>query len=166
MTERNEVGAVYTAAVAQGLALVTFPAASTVFTSSSYYGLSRSQYGGMFLPQVATAITASLLGAGLARAWGTRRIFLIGLLANLLSMLVLLLSQSVMTAQPLAYVLLLVATACLGIGFGLTVPSLNTMVAAFFPSTIDRAVLILNALLGLGTVLAPVFVAVFIGLGN
>src|SRR5262245_928489 len=166
MARRSEVGAVYTAAVVQGLALVTFPAASTILTSSSYYGLSRSQYGGIFLPQAACAIGASLLGAGLARAWGTRRIFLIGLLATLLSMVVFLLSQRVMTTQPLVYGLLLVATACLGVGFGLTVPSLNTLVAAFFPATIDRAVLMLNALLGLGTVLAPVLVAVFLGLGD
>ena len=61
--------------------------------------------------------------------------------------------------------MLLVATTSLGIGFGLTVPALNTFAAAFFPQKVDSAVLALNALLGLGTVLAPVFVAVFVGLG-
>ena len=39
-----------------------------------------------------------------------------------------------MTKQPLAYGMLLLATASLGIGFGLTVPSLNTFAAAFFPA--------------------------------
>ena len=33
MAQRNEIVAVYVAAVIQGLALVTFPAASTIFTS-------------------------------------------------------------------------------------------------------------------------------------
>jgi fucose permease len=47
----------------------------------------------------------------------------------------------------------------------LTVPSLNTFVAAFSPAAVERAVLSLNALLGVGTVLAPVFVAIFVGLG-
>jgi fucose permease len=61
--------------------------------------------------------------------------------------------------------LLLAATALLGTGFGLTVPTLNTYAAAFQPERADRAVLTLNALLGLGTALAPVFVAVFVGLG-
>ena len=61
--------------------------------------------------------------------------------------------------------MLLVATAFVGIGFGLTVPSLNTFAAAFHPDQIDRSVLVLNALLGLGTALAPVFVALFVGLG-
>jgi fucose permease len=64
-----------------------------------------------------------------------------------------------------AYDILLVATTCMGIGFGFTVPALNTFAAAFFPSKVDAAVLGLNALLGLGTALAPVFVALFVGLG-
>jgi MFS family permease len=166
VAQRNEIVAVYGAGLVQGVALVTFPAASTIFTSHSYYGLSNSAYGGMFLPQAVTAIVASLLGAGLTRRWGIKRVYLVGLLADLFSMLVLLLSRSVMRDEPLAYLLLLVATASLGIGFGLTVPSLNTFAAAFFPAAVDRAVLMLNALLGLGTALAPVFVAIFVGLGN
>jgi fucose permease len=47
----------------------------------------------------------------------------------------------------------------------MTVPVLNTYASVFHPASIDRSVLVLNALLGLGTVLAPVFVAVFVGLG-
>jgi fucose permease len=62
-------------------------------------------------------------------------------------------------------VLLLLATACLGAGFGFAVPALNTFTAAFNPGAVDRSILVLNALLGLGTVLAPVFVAIFDGLG-
>jgi MFS family permease len=119
----------------------------------------------MFLPQAVTAIVSSLLGAGLSRNWGLKRVFVLGLLANLLSMSLLLLSQTVMSNTPVAYTMLLLATASLGIGFGLTVPSLNTFVAAFFPQAAERAVLMLNALLGLGTVLAPVLVAIFVGLG-
>jgi fucose permease len=45
------------------------------------------------------------------------------------------------------------------------VPALNTFAAAFFPKKVDRAVLVLNALLGLGTALAPAFIALFVGLG-
>jgi len=36
----------------------------------------------------------------------------------------------------------------------------NTRTAAFHPDAVDSAVLVLNALLGLGTALAPVFVAI------
>ena len=165
MAQRNELAAVYVAAVIQGLALVTFPAASTVFTSPEHYGLSSTEYGAMFAPQAITAISASLLGAGLIRRLGIKRIYLLGLTADLVSMALLFLSQFFMSDGRVAYSMLLLATASLGIGFGLTVPALNTFTAAFFPQKIDSAVLVLNALLGLGTVLAPVFVAVFIGLG-
>jgi len=65
----------------------------------------------------------------------------------------------------LPFATLLLATTSLGIGFGLTVPAINTLAAGFFPAAADRAVLYLNALLGLGTALAPILVAVFLGLG-
>lgn len=162
MASRSETNAVFTAAVIQGIALVTFPAASGIFTSANYYNLSSTAYGAMFLPQAVTAITASLVGASLTRRLGIKRIYLFGLGADLVSMLLLVLSQFVMSNQPLAYGILLLATASLGIGFGLTVPSLNTFTAAFFPENIGRAVLILNALLGLGTALAPIVVAIFV----
>jgi MFS family permease len=165
MAQGNEISAVYVAGVVQGVALVTFPAASTVFTSASAYGLSSTEYGGMFVPQAVTAVGASLLGAGLIRRLRIKRIYLLGLAADLLAMVLLMLSQFVMSHGLVAYSMLLLATTGLGIGFGLTVPALNTLTAAFFPQKIDSAVLILNALLGLGTALAPVFVAIFVGLG-
>jgi fucose permease len=165
MARRSEVAAVYSAGVVQGLALVTFPAASTVFTSANDFGLSSTEYGAMFVPQAIAAIGASLLGAGLIRRLGIKPIYLLGLTANWVSMALLFFSQFVISNGQVAYSMLLLATTSLGIGFGLTVPALNTLTAAFFPQKIDSAVLILNALLGLGTVLAPVFVAVFIELG-
>src|SRR5262245_32013781 len=61
MATKAETNAVYAAGLIQGIALVTFPAASTIFTDPSQYGLSNTQYGTMFLPQVITAITGSLL---------------------------------------------------------------------------------------------------------
>ncbi len=127
--------------------------------------MSTTQYGSLFLPQVVTAITASLLGAGLARRFSLKRVFVAGLLADLASMGLLVTSQFFTSTQALAYGLLLAATAALGVGFGLVVPALNTFTAAFHPHGVDKAVLTLNALLGLGTALAPVFVALFVGIG-
>jgi fucose permease len=162
---RREVLAVNAAGIVQGLALVTFPAASAVFTSPRDYGLSSTAYGGMFLPQAVMAIVASLLGAGLIRRLGVKRIYLLGLAADLLAMILLFSSQFMMAHRSMAYGMLLLATTSLGIGFGLTVPALNTFTAAFFPRRIDSAVLMLNALLGVGTALAPVLVAIFIHIG-
>jgi predicted MFS family arabinose efflux permease len=80
-------------------------------------------------------------------------------------MVLLLVSTPMKTNQTAAYPLLLVATAFLGAGFGLTVPVVNTYTSVFNPNSVDRSVLTLNALLGLGTALAPVLVAIFVGLG-
>lgn len=156
---------VYTAGLAQGLGLVTFPAASTILTSPDYFALTDTAYGALFIPQAALAVAASLLGAALYRQLGIQRVYLMGLAADLGAMLLLVASRFVMAEQGLTYGVLLVATSCMGLGFGFLVPVLNTVVAALFPRTPDKAVLALNALLGLGTALAPAFVALFVGLG-
>jgi fucose permease len=70
-----------------------------------------------------------------------------------------------MSSTSLAFGILLLATAALGLGFGTTVMAANTYAEEFFPDRADSAVLALNALLGAGTALAPVFVVVFVGLG-
>jgi MFS family permease len=167
---RGQSAVVNAAGLVQGIALVTFPAASTIFTSHSSYDLSSSQYGLMFVPQMTTAIVASLLGAGLlwpglSRRAGEKSLLLAGLAADLASMVLLIASWLVVHDHAAAFTLLLLATACLGAGFGLSVPALNTLAAALHPKAVDKSVLVLNALLGLGTALAPVFVAAFNGIG-
>lgn len=165
MAHRSEIATVYATGLVQGIALVTFPAASSVFTSASGYGLSSTQYGTMFEPQAGMAILSSLLGAGLMSRLGAKRIYLLGLAANLAAMALLVASKFVMYEHTMAYGLLLAATTCMGLGFGFTVPALNTFAAAFFPRAVDEAILGLNALLGLGTALAPIFIALFLALG-
>ena len=106
----------------QGIALVTFPAASTIFTEPSQYGLSSSQYGTMFVPQVVTAVTTGLLGAG--RLWADRvraglhkARAVAALPADLAAMMLLIVSWFAVADQPVpGYGLLLAATACLGAG--------------------------------------------------
>src|SRR3954464_14859715 len=83
---RRQVGAVYGAGLLQGLALVTFPAASSVFTSRDAYALTEGEYGLLFLPQTLMAISAALVGGRMQRRWGEKRVFLAGVLANLGSM--------------------------------------------------------------------------------
>lgn len=161
---RFEIGVLYLAAVVQGLALVTFPAASAIFTSPSGFGLSSTQYGAMFVPQVVLAILASAFGSRFARRLGLRGVLLLGLCGDLAAMALLAASQ-LSIGSPVAFVLLCIATGALGLGFGATVMSLNTLVEGFFPDSADGAVLLLNALLGVGTALAPLLVALFTGLG-
>ena len=103
MASKTERAAVNMAGLVQGIVLVTFPAASTIFTEKSEYGLSSSQYGTMFLPQVITAIAASLLGTELARRIGTKRVYLTGLACSAISMGLLIASTGVKTDQAVAY---------------------------------------------------------------
>jgi MFS transporter, FHS family, glucose/mannose:H+ symporter len=162
---RTEIGVVYSAAVVQGLTLVTFPAASSIFTSPDGFGFNSTRYGAMFVPQVVLAILSSGLAPKLARRWSLRRVLLVGFAANIVSMALLALTRLLLGAPDVAFGMLLVATGALGLGFGATVMALNTYAEAFFPGRADAAVLALNALLGLGTALAPVLVAIVVGLG-
>jgi fucose permease len=162
---RTEIGVVYSAAVVQGLCLVTFPSASSIFTSPDGFGFDSTRYGTMFVPQVVLAILSSGLAPQLARRWSLRRVLLVGFAGNIVSMALLALTRLFLGAPDVAYGVLLVATGALGLGFGATVMALNTYAEAFFPQGADGAVLALNALLGLGTALAPVLVAIVVGLG-
>ena len=165
MPQRTEVGLVYATGLVQGLALVTFPAASSIFTSPEGYGFSASRYGMMFVPQVVLAILASSLGPYMARRWTLKRVLQAGMIADLLAMLLLALSSVLQRVPAAAYGVLLVATGALGFGFGTVVMALNIYAEQFSPGREDRAVLSLNALLGAGTALAPLLVAIFTGLG-
>lgn len=165
MNSRKEIAAVYAAGLIQGLALVAFPAASTILTNPQAYNFSSTAYGSLFIPQAILSIGASLLSMKLSKLYGSKPVFFAGMIANFLAMVLLAFSVVVMRDTSWAYGILLVATGCLGVGFGLTVPTLNTMAALIYPYQVDSTILILNALLGAGTALAPVFIALFTGLG-
>ncbi|MGH7012538.1 MAG: MFS transporter [Stellaceae bacterium] len=161
---RFETTLIYLAGLVQGLALVTFPAASAIFTNPSDFDLSGTQYGAMFVPQVALAIAASAFTPRMARRTGLRGTLLLGLVGDFVAMALLAASPLLIGTQA-AFPLLCVATGALGLGFGATVMALNTLVEGFFPKRADSAVLVLNALLGVGTALAPVLVTLFAALG-
>jgi MFS family permease len=158
---RAEVLTVYVVGLFQGLALVAFPAASSVLTGSSDYDLSNSQYGLLFVPQVIMAITGSLLLPELARRFGLKRLFIVGIAADVVSMTLLVASVAV-EGEAVAFPMLLVATAFLGLGFGVTLSCLSTFAGGFMPDRREVALTTLNVLLGLGTALSPLLVALFI----
>ena len=77
---------VYVIGLFQGLSLVAFPAAATILTSKSGYDLSKSQYGLLFVPQVAMAIAGSLALPNLARRFPLKWVLLGGLISDTVSM--------------------------------------------------------------------------------
>ena len=86
MARSTEIAVVYGGGLAQGLALVSFPAAATILTAADGYGLSSNQYGSIFLPLFAGSVLASLLAPTLARRRGLKTVLLAGFGCNALSM--------------------------------------------------------------------------------
>ncbi|HET6752383.1 MAG TPA: hypothetical protein VFH23_00350 [Jiangellaceae bacterium] len=77
MASSAENRAVNLAGLVQGITLVTFPAASSIFTDPSGYDLSNTQYGAMFVPQVLTAIATSLVGGAMAHRFSAKQVCLV-----------------------------------------------------------------------------------------
>ncbi|MEO1090484.1 MAG: MFS transporter [Pseudomonadota bacterium] len=165
MARVTEIGIVYLGGLTQGLALVSFPAAATILTAARGYGLSSSQYGSIFLPLFVGAVLASLLAPVLARHRSLKLVLVIGFAANGCSMATFALSAALTGAPALAYLMVLVATGLLGIGFGATLTAINAFASEFFPNRGETAVTALHTLLGTGTALAPLLVAALAGGG-
>ena len=110
------------------------------------------------------AIAGSLALPNLARRFPLKWVLLGGLVSDTVSMS--LLAGSVpLKADGIAYPMLLVATATLGLGFGLTLGSISTYAGAFMPDRRDVALTALNVLLGLGTALSPFLISLFTKVG-
>lgn len=161
----KNTAAIYFAGLLQGIALVAFPAVSTILTSPHFFDLSNTQYGSLFIPQALLSIATAALNPLFCKHFGCRRVLTTGLIATFLSMALLALSAAVMSYHSLAYWALMVATGCLGIGFGVVVPTINRVAEELYPTKSDAAVLTLNALLGVGTALSPVFIILFTAMG-
>jgi MFS family permease len=161
---RSELVTVYSIGLFQGLSLVAFPAAASILQSSTGYDLSKSRFGLLFLPQVVMAIAGSLALPRLSRRFSLKQVLIAGITANTASM-GLLVASDPFRSHAIAYPMLLVATAFLGLGFGLTLSAISTYAGAFMPDRRDVALTALNVLLGLGTALSPFLIAVFLSIG-
>jgi len=153
---------VYLSALLQGLAMVSFPASGTILTGT--LGLSSAQYGAIFLPQVALAIVGSISGGTLARRLGLKTLLLAMLAANALSQL--LLAGSIWVDASLAFPAILLGTASMGLGFGLSGAPLNSYPPLLFPEKDETAVVAVHTLLGLGLAIGPLVVGPFVASGQ
>ena len=154
--------ALYAACLLQGICLVTFPAISTLLTNPRTYDFSNALYGSLFIPEAVLSMMAAFLSPKIANRFGHKKVFLAGVLANLLSMALLCLSVLFVTEKAAAFSAIFLATASLGLGFGLLVPTLNATATLLYPANTNEKLLLLNALLGLGTALSPLSVSAFL----
>ncbi len=156
MTRRSRRPAVvvYGAATLQGLSFTLVPALATEFLRAPY-GIDARAFGALFVPLTLGAIVAAAATPSLARRRGMAGVLRLGVIANSLALLALMLS--VVLPHQAAYGLLLADTTALGLGFGLNFSAVNEL-ASTLSSSATRSVTIANVLTGLGTAVTPLFV--------
>jgi MFS family permease len=142
-------------ALVQGMVLVTIPAASGIIMGARDYALSGVQYGDLVLPEVAAAILAALSGFGLARRRPTRLAYRVGVALSLLAMVLLLATAPIEGSHAITFPVLLTASTLLGAGFGLILPIVMAYARYLHATNEDPSLLLLNALLALGAIIAP-----------
>lgn len=151
MKKTKKIIAIYLSGFLQGIALVLYPAAGSIFTNPSFHNLSSGEFGFLFTPQIIFAILASVSAPKLAEKYGMKRILTWGLICNLLSMLLFAASAYCIGDSSLPFWTLMLGTGMLGAGFGFTITALNPFAFHLFPGKEDSAVTGMHIFLGLGT---------------
>src|SRR5262249_51812603 len=88
--------AIYIAGLFQGIALVAFPASSTILTNPHAFGFTSTEYGSLFIPQALFSILMALFNPMLCNRFSAQKVFTVGLIANLISMILLTSSAAAM----------------------------------------------------------------------
>ena len=149
---RRAVAAIYGAGILQGAAFVLVPSLGKIL-SAAPYGYGATRYGLLYFPEIGGAILGALFAGRLQRRAGSPAVLRAGLSANAAGMALLVLAS--LTGGSSAYAAILMQTLCLGVGFGLTLATLNPYAALLFPRTPTMAITVLNGLIGAATALAP-----------
>lgn len=153
---------IYSSSFLQGISLILYPAAGSIFISPEFHNLSNVQFGVLFTPQIIFAILASLFANKLTEKKGIKRVLQWGLLANFTSMLLFAGSNIVLVTNPmLPFAFLLLGTAFLGVGFGFTITTLNPLAYHLFPGKEEASVTGLHVFIGIGTATASLLLAIF-----
>jgi fucose permease len=149
---------VFILAFLTGVNFVVFPALGTAFTDPSLFGLSSSQFGNLFIPQVICIIISCLGAPFLVNKLGPKIVLGSGLLLMIVSTGILWLLQYNMDSH-LLFSILMILVACMGLGFGLSITTLNPLAASLFEEGKSSAILLLQFLVGLGTSTSPLMMS-------
>ncbi|MBV9148442.1 MAG: hypothetical protein JO024_01150 [Candidatus Eremiobacteraeota bacterium] len=149
---------VYGAGMLQGFAFTLVPALATVFAAAPY-NINARGFGILFIPLTVGAIIGAALTPKLAAKTDTVMVLRIGVVANAAALVALLIASRTIGAA--AYVLLLIDTTALGLGFGLNFSAVNEL-ASHLSANETASVTIANVLTGLGTSLTPIILGAFI----
>ncbi|MEA1787489.1 MFS transporter [Arenibacter sp. GZD96] len=164
LSKIKKIIAIYLGGYMTGVALVLFPAAGSIFTSTLHHGFSSSQFGSIFTPQIILAIISSLMASKLASQIGMKKVLLYGLFALVLSTGLLTASHWLENHATAVYVCILMATGFLGVGFGFSLTALNPFAFQLFAGKETSAITALHFFLGIGTATSPLLISYFTGL--
>jgi fucose permease len=153
---------VYASGLLLGMTLVSVPASSALLRQ--LHSFSDAQYGSIYLPQLLCAIVGGLCSGLLTDLLGTKRLLALALGCLLLAQATL--AASAVLPPELALVALMFATGCIGLGIGLGGGPLNAYPVVLFPKAPSAALTALHTTVGVGMMLAPVYLSTFARAGN
>ena len=142
----------------QGFAFTLVPALATVFAAAPYHINARG-FGILFIPLTVGAIIGAALTPKLAARTDMVSVLRYGVIANIIALAAV--AGAARVHSSAAYVLLLVDTTALGLGFGLNFSAVNELASRLFANE-TASVTIANVLTGLGTSLTPIIAGAFI----
>ncbi len=145
----------YASGFMQGVAFVIIPAASTIFKSPGEGGISDAQYGYLTLPMITAAILSTSFLPKFLSYFGRKKVYFLGLAANILYMLFVGLTFFVKQDASMSFFLLMSGNLMVGIAFGLTVAVLNIYTVEVAPQKSDPLLTGLHACLGIGAAMSP-----------
>lgn len=158
---RRLVAFVYVSGLVQGVLMVAFAASSVVLRSR--HGFTDTQYGSIFVPQMALAALGALGSGGLARVLSLRAMLALSFLGLALSQAALF--SSYFLAPGFAFAAVVAGTSLMGLGSGLSAAPLNTFPQTLFPERREAAVVGMHAAMGIGLAAGPLLVSGAIAAG-
>ena len=120
--------------ILESIRVTVTPALSQKLTSLGFLDFSLSQYGLLYLPFSLAAILAALWSGITIPKHGLNRIFNLAIGFDLLSMYLMGMTFLVADYQYLAFPCILAALFASGVGFGLILPAINTVLSSLFPN--------------------------------
>jgi hypothetical protein len=145
---------IYIGAFVLGAVAGVFVGFSDVFISR--YHLTLAQYGLLFIPEIIAVVGATQFAAPLACQCLGERAYATGLSSGLVGMALLIATEWAPTLA-VSYPLLLVSSAVVGAGLGLSFPFIRCYAVGLRPLRSRRQILLVNSLLASGLAASPVY---------
>jgi MFS family permease len=147
---------IYTGAFVLGAVGSVFVAYSAIFISKYHYNLTLLQYGLLFIPEVIAAVGATQFAAPIACRCLAGRAYVTGL-GCALAGLALLIATEWAPRLAVSYPLLLVSTALVGAGLGLSFPFIRCYAVSLKPLRSRLQILLVNSVLAAGLAASSVY---------